>query len=68
VNYQTILSRLFNSTEVVPGTATLFFVNDDGVAITCKHVADELIKNLKIKKKKDKRNSDCIIKMKEGET
>lgn len=38
------ISRLFNSTEVVPGTATLFFVNDDGVAITCKHVADELLK------------------------
>lgn len=37
------ISRLFGSTEVVPGTATLFFVNDDGVAITCKHVADDLL-------------------------
>ncbi|GEO06586.1 hypothetical protein AAE02nite_42500 [Adhaeribacter aerolatus] len=25
---------------VLPGTATFFFVNDQGVAITCKHVAD----------------------------
>src|SRR6185436_6760288 len=24
---------------VLPGTATFFFVNDKGVAITCKHVA-----------------------------
>ena len=42
------ISRLFGSTEVVPGTATLFFVNDDGVAITCKHVADDLLKCDKI--------------------
>ena len=32
------ISRQFGSAEAVPGTATLFFVNDDGVAITCKHV------------------------------
>lgn len=38
------ISRLFDTTEVVPGTATLFFVNDDGIAITCRHVADELLK------------------------
>ncbi len=25
---------------VMPGTATLFFVNDNGVAVTCKHVLD----------------------------
>ena len=23
---------------VLPGTSTFFFVNDDGVAVTCKHV------------------------------
>ena len=23
---------------VTPGSATLFFVNDEGVAVTCKHV------------------------------
>jgi hypothetical protein len=28
---------------VVPGAATLFFVNDDGWAVTCKHVADLII-------------------------
>ncbi len=31
--------RVAGSKEVTPGSATLFFVNDDGVAITCKHVA-----------------------------
>lgn len=35
------VSRLFPST-VVAGSATLFFVNDDGVAITCRHVADQI--------------------------
>ncbi|WP_420148681.1 S1 family peptidase [Spirosoma sp.] len=32
--------RLHGHSEVVPGTATLFFVNQDGCAITCKHVAE----------------------------
>jgi hypothetical protein len=27
---------------IIPGAATFFFVNDSGVAITCKHVADTL--------------------------
>jgi len=32
--------RLYGHDEVVPGTATLFFVNEDACAITCKHVAE----------------------------
>ncbi|UFH56016.1 serine protease [Spirosoma sp. KNUC1025] len=32
--------RLYGHSDIVPGTATLFFVNEDGVAITCKHVAE----------------------------
>ena len=32
--------RLHGHNEIVPGTATLFFVNQEGCAITCKHVAD----------------------------
>ena len=36
------ITRLWNSTNVIPGTATLFFVNSDGWALTCKHVADQV--------------------------
>ena len=36
--------RLYGHDEVVPGSATLFFVNEEGCAITCRHVA-ELITN-----------------------
>ena len=34
--------RFFGSTDVYPGAATLFFVNADGWALTCKHVAQEV--------------------------
>lgn len=32
--------RLYGHDEIVPGSATLFFVNEEGCAITCKHVAE----------------------------
>lgn len=32
------ITRNFKETKVAAGAATLFFVNEDGVAITCKHV------------------------------
>ena len=35
--------RLYGHGEVVPGSATLFFVNDEGCAITCKHVAELIV-------------------------
>lgn len=34
--------RLFGHSEIIPGTATLFFVNDQACAITCKHVAEAI--------------------------
>jgi hypothetical protein len=37
------IMRLSGETTVVPGAATLFFVNADGWALTCKHVASELV-------------------------
>ncbi|MHA7130341.1 S1 family peptidase [Algoriphagus namhaensis] len=33
------ISRNFGQTKITPGAATLFFVNDEGWALTCKHVA-----------------------------
>ncbi|MEZ0607176.1 trypsin-like peptidase domain-containing protein [Fibrella sp. WM1] len=32
--------RLYGHNEIVPGTATLFFVNNEACAVTCKHVAE----------------------------
>ncbi len=31
--------RTYEGKKIIPGAATLFFVNEDGYAITCKHVA-----------------------------
>ncbi|RYC67962.1 trypsin-like peptidase domain-containing protein [Spirosoma sordidisoli] len=36
--------RLYGHDEVIPGTATLFFVNEYGCAVTCKHVAELVAK------------------------
>jgi hypothetical protein len=36
------ITRVWGSTTVIPGAATLFFVNADGWALTCKHVASQL--------------------------
>ena len=38
-----------NNDELISGTATIFFVNDEGVAITCKHVVNMLINFDKLK-------------------
>jgi len=37
------IERFYGSKEVHPGAATMFFVNSDGWALTCKHVANMLI-------------------------
>jgi len=36
------ISRNYGSTTIQPGTASLFFVNSDGWALTCRHVANNL--------------------------
>ncbi len=38
------IMRSYGSNKVFPGASTLFFVNDEGDAITCRHVAELLIK------------------------
>ena len=48
-----IISRKYKETAVLPGLATLFFVNDEGWAVTCKHVADEIIHADQLNKKYD---------------
>jgi len=40
--------RTYGGKKIIPGSATLFFVNDDGFAITCKHVVDMLSSSEKI--------------------
>jgi hypothetical protein len=35
--------RHYHNDFIQPGAATLFFVNDEGVAITCKHVLEQLL-------------------------
>ncbi len=34
--------RTYGGKKIIPGSATLFFVNEEGYAITCKHVVDVL--------------------------
>lgn len=38
-----IITRYYGSTEIHPGAATLFLVNADGWALTCRHIAAHLI-------------------------
>lgn len=41
------ITRNYNAGTVSPGTATLFFVNDEGWALTCRHVANLMISSAK---------------------
>jgi hypothetical protein len=36
------VTKSFGQNEPIPGSGTMFFVNDDGVAITCKHISNVL--------------------------
>ena len=45
------ISRNYGSTTIQPGTATLFFVNSDGWALTCGHVADQIAASAPINRK-----------------
>ncbi|GAB2766529.1 hypothetical protein GCM10027275_05500 [Rhabdobacter roseus] len=37
------IARYYGGSDIIPGTATLFFVNEEGCAITCRHVAEHLL-------------------------
>ena len=45
------ISNTYGSKEILPGAATLFFVNEDAVAITCKHVSSLMRQAGEISKK-----------------
>src|SRR5258706_10534513 len=48
------ITRNYNETIVSPGAATLFFVNEEGCAITCKHVIDLIGNRLAINQRYEK--------------
>lgn len=37
--------RRYGSSEVIPACSTMFFVNEQACAVTCKHVAEQLLKS-----------------------
>lgn len=37
------IAREYKSENVIPSAATMFFVNDEGCAVTCKHVAELIV-------------------------
>ena len=45
------ITRNYGSATIQPGAATLFFVNSDGWALTCGHVADNLAAGEKLARK-----------------
>lgn len=55
------IDRIYGSNTIRPGAATLFFVNELGVAVTCKHVAALIPHSQEIQKKfielKQRRNA-----------
>src|ERR1700688_4263616 len=62
--------RTYGGSQIIPGSSTLFFVNDEGYAITCKHIIDILASAEKInqtyaefKMERDKISKDGKFKM-----
>ena len=45
------ITRRYGTAQVDPGSATLFFVNEEGWAVTCKHVAAMVIDAAAVEKK-----------------
>ena len=62
--------RTYSGKKIIPGSSTLFFVNNEGYAVTCKHVIDLLASSEKInqtyaefKKERDDITKDGKFKM-----
>ena len=45
------ISKGYKSFNIIPGSATMFFVNNNGVAVTCKHVAEAIINADRVNKR-----------------
>lgn len=45
------ISRTYGGRKIIPGAATLFFVNEEGYAVTCKHVVQLLLGSDAVAKK-----------------
>ena len=54
------IQRFYSSDKVIAGAATLFFVNSDGWALTCRHVAQLLIAPDQIAKRKANYEGDYL--------
>ncbi len=52
------IGRNYGSTVIQPGAATLFFINAEGWALTCKHVANQLIAGQKLADKQQAFNRE----------
>ncbi len=37
------IARYYGGSDIIPGTGTLFFVNDQGYALTCRHIARQIM-------------------------
>ncbi|MGR3809322.1 S1 family peptidase [Jiulongibacter sp. NS-SX5] len=46
-----MISRYFGNDKVIPGAATLFFINKEGYALTCKHVVQSLVNAEQVNKR-----------------
>jgi len=57
------ISRNYGSTSIQPGTATFFFVNSDGWALTCGHVADQLGAERVLKRKAEAFKNELSARM-----
>lgn len=42
------ITKSYNREDIIPGAATLFFINEEGYALTCKHVVEMLLQSEQI--------------------
>ncbi len=48
------IKRNYGETAIIPGSGTMFFVNDHGCAVTCKHIAMSIIAPKQVNEKYNK--------------